>query len=81
MMTPTWRVRNTTSLLRWFSPTSGSLGLLEENPKFALDEFVKNYPLQSKVATFARRPLPMLGAFNCISDPSPPQIPIDCYQI
>jgi hypothetical protein len=35
-MTTTWRRRNTTSLLCWFLPTSGSLGLLEEKPKFAL---------------------------------------------
>jgi len=41
MMTPTGRMRNTISLLRWFLPTSGSLGLLEEKPKFPLRVYAK----------------------------------------
>lgn len=81
MMTPTGRIRNTTSLLRWFLPTSGPLGLLEEKPKFPLRAYAKNCPLWSKVGTFARVRLTTPGTFYRISDPAPPQIPIDYYPI
>lgn len=81
MMTPTWRMRNTTSLLRWFLPTSGPLGMLEEKTKFAIGVYAKNCPLWSKVGAFARLRLTTPGTFNHISDPAPPQIPIDSYQI
>lgn len=78
MMTPTRRImRNTASLLRWFLPTSGPLGLLEEKPEFTLGVYAKDCPLWSKVGAFARLRLTTLGTFDRISDPAPPQIPID----
>lgn len=81
MMTSSWRRRNTTSLLRWFSPTSDALGLLAENPEFARCMGAKYYPLWSKVGAFARLRLPTPGTFERISNPAPLQIPIDCYSI
>lgn len=81
MMIPTWRRRITASLLCGFSPTSGTLGLLEEKPKFALGVYAKNCPRWRKAGAFTQVRLPTPGTFNRISNPAPLQIPIDCYPI
>jgi len=78
-MIPAWRRRNWASLLCWFSPTSGLLGLLAENPEITLGEPAKNSPHPHNVTPFAQRRLPSHGAFNRINAPSYPQIPIDGY--
>ena len=79
MMISTWRRQITASLLRWFSPASGTLGWLAENPQFTHGEPAKNCPHLHNVTAFARRRLPLRETFNRINDPRYPQIPIDGY--
>lgn len=79
MMIPTGRRRITASLLCWFLPTSGLFDLLVENSKITRGDCAKNSLHRCKVEILAPRRQSALEIFNRISDPTHPQIPIDCY--
>ena len=80
MTIPTGRRRITASILcrRWFSPTSGLFDLLAENSEITSGKCAKNSLHQCKVEIVVPRRQSALEIFNRISDPTHPQIPIDC---